>query len=129
MVCHVHWVFYMNKDTNCRHSLQPKVDILSLVARATPTPTKSASEIILRPRLCQFILLSSQYSPLNVIVSRPGTLPIGQNSPQKNKHDLYAEGVRRIIISRTSDIDHDNRLMEHLSPCQGPRTSIRESMH
>ncbi|PSR74243.1 hypothetical protein PHLCEN_2v9987 [Hermanssonia centrifuga] len=23
----------------------------------------------------------------------PGTLPIGQNSPQKCKYDLYAEGV------------------------------------
>ena len=32
-------------------------------------------------------------------IRRPGTLPVGQNSPQKCKYDLYAEGVIRLSIS------------------------------
>lgn len=34
-----------------------------------------------------------RHTKLDITLLSPGTLPVGQNSPQKVKYDLYAEGV------------------------------------
>ena len=67
----------------------------------------------------------------DIFFLRPGTLPIGQNSPQKCKYDLYAEGVRLYpFIYPSSSISRgDFRSMALLSPHRGRRTSARTYPH
>lgn len=51
---------------------------------------KWGSGIALHPRLCESKCADRRSVS---ILRRPETLPYAQNSPQKNKYDLYAEGV------------------------------------
>lgn len=45
-----------------------------------------------------WVLSRSRHSRLSLTESRPGVLPVAQNSPQRVKYGLYAEEVSNVFI-------------------------------
>jgi hypothetical protein len=57
------------------------------------TNIKLVSATPLHLKLCKCSAVSYLYCLKSIEFCSPGVLPIGQNNPQKNKYELYNEGV------------------------------------
>lgn len=80
----------------------------------------------LKPCSCTTYLHCFLLSTNGFLLS-PGALPVGQNNPQKNKYELYAEGVS---MARARGLSVEFTILVHSlmalrSLCQGNTTSER----
>ena len=88
----------------------PKALSLHGLTTRTHISIRLGSGICSRVKHCKWLTISLVECPHLSTFRSPGALPEAQNSPQKNKYDLYTEGV-------SIQLRFDDALSGHLLRC------------